>query len=146
MAVNLEHLTSNGNKDFKGLITDQIYSITKVATIKVNGGSVNLISLHNPCGRGEYTSNWSDNSVRWSFLSHPQKKLLEFTPEDDGEIRMDYKHFLYFFTELEIVQLSAASHLNLPRSQSCWLQCYHHRKWKVNASAGGNSTTQLHKH
>jgi len=59
---------------------------------------------------------------------------------------MELKHFLYFFTELEMVHLSAASHLNLPRKQSGWLQRYNHGKWKANASAGGclSYTSTIH--
>ncbi len=45
-----------------------------------------------------------------------------------------------------MVHLSAASHLNLPMSQSGSLQRYHHGKWKPNASTGGclNYTSTIH--
>jgi len=81
--------------------------------------------------------NYSFSSPRWDYLSTAQKQLLEFNPNDDGEFWMEFKHFLYFFTQLEMVHLSVAAHLDLPKSPSGWLRVSHHGGWKANSSAGG---------
>jgi len=47
MACDIDR-SRNGNQDLKGLYPGHVYSITKVASITVNGASIKLLRLLNP--------------------------------------------------------------------------------------------------
>ena len=70
-------------------------------------GSVRLLQIRNPHGRGEWRGEFSDNSSAWEELLKHQTSLsgdgsyLERTMQNDGTFWIDYDSFLMGFSNVD---------------------------------------------
>ena len=81
-----------------GLVYGHAYSLLEISD-NVAGTGIDLVQLRNPWGSGEWTGDWSDNSVKWQ--QYPQvKAALHEVAKEDGMFWMEKTDFFGRFDSI----------------------------------------------
>ena len=96
------------NKDMqkqKGLVEGHAYAI--VGTKLLAGGTIKLVELRNPWGKGEeWTGKYSDDSDAWTTALKVEADFDAKTKKD-GRFHMELNDFVHYFYEFCVLDLQA---------------------------------------
>ncbi|KAJ8314394.1 hypothetical protein KUTeg_008955 [Tegillarca granosa] len=82
-----------------GLVGGHAYSLTGAARV----GDVCLVRVRNPWGKQEWKGPWCDGSPEWDSVPPGS---VEQVNKEDGEFYMALDHFLYYFSNVTICNLT----------------------------------------
>ncbi|XP_055875856.1 calpain-9-like isoform X2 [Biomphalaria glabrata] len=123
-----------------GLYNGHAYSITGFTQIPTGRGTVNLLRLRNPWGRGEWRGAWSDRSPEMAKLSEDLKYRLMYEDKDDGEFWISYEDFIRNFDEIQLCHLqpdALIQELQDNNRKQDWNVTVYHDAWIKGVTAGG---------
>ncbi|CAF1216362.1 unnamed protein product [Adineta steineri] len=138
-------------KLLNGLVKGHAYSITRVADVTTDAGSITLIRCLNPWGNEtEWNGKYSDNSKAWDDISDEEKQELGVRALHDGEFWISFDDFYANFHQLHICHRGPASlgtteddagvcsWNNLFRDDKLtWQEELLHGEWVPGSTAGG---------
>ncbi|KAH9512851.1 Calpain-1 catalytic subunit [Bulinus truncatus] len=123
-----------------GLYNGHAYSITGFRQIPSGRGTVNLLRLRNPWGKGEWRGPWSDRSPEMARLSQDLRNDLMYENKDDGEFWMSYEDFIQNFHEIQLCHLqpdALIQELEDNNRKQQWNVTVYHDAWIKGVTAGG---------
>ena len=85
-------------------------SLGNVSGFTTLDGTVRLLRIRNPHGRGEWKGDFSDQSEVWEKLLIYSGKTLERTFRNDGTFWIDYDSFLLGFSNVDVVLAFPGNH------------------------------------
>ena len=83
----------------EGLLWNHAYGLMGV---EIMADGTQLVHLRNPWGQCEWTGDWSDHSERWTPAV---RKMLGYTPSDDGSFYMSWADFTTRFNKVYVCRL-----------------------------------------
>lgn len=143
-----------------GLVKGHAYSITRVADVTTNSGTVTLIRCLNPWGNEtEWNGTYSDNSSAWKSITEERKQKLGVHVRSDGEFWISFDDFFTNFHQLHICHRGPASlgttekdaivptWNNLFRDDKLtWKEESFHGEWMPGLNAGGSGQPNKEKY
>lgn len=83
-----------------GLLVNHAYSVLKAK--EVDG--IKFLRVRNPWGQGEWTGEWSDNSLLWTAEWKAKGFVKNYTFKDDGTFFMRFEDFIQYFNRLFVMR------------------------------------------
>lgn len=125
-----------------GLYTGHAYSITSVTAVELKRkkGTVCLLRLRNPWGKGEWNGSWSDRSSEWRDVSDKTKEEIGMQRKIEGEFWMSFEDFLKEFDRLWVCHLepdTVAEEIFSTNDRTVWKSTKFMSEWIRGYNAGG---------